>query len=248
MNKRIYLIIIYIITALCIIAGILGNIFNAAPFNRLTASSSGNNCDFYEELKAFSNITIDGTVAHINIVKDDTYSFKYEGGERFKATAVVNGSTLNVTQSTEHFLGNLKIEFSKIKLENPQIAYKRELNLYYMLVILKIDSIDIDYLTTSLNMGNFKATKSNIEKINAEINMGNCKFDNCTYKSAIINVDMGNLTIRMPENKDCGYDLSVDMGNITLYNNKCSNTYTNNLNSSTLLKATVNMGNISINN
>ena len=49
MNKRIYLIIIYIITALCIIAGILGNIFNAAPFNRLTASSSGNNCDFYEE-------------------------------------------------------------------------------------------------------------------------------------------------------------------------------------------------------
>ena len=113
---------------------------------------------------------------------------------------------------------------------------------------VKIDSIDIDYLTTSLNMGNFKATKSNIEKINAEINMGNCKFDNCTYKSAIINVDMGNLTIRMPENKDCGYDLSVDMGNITLYNNKCSNTYTNNLNSSTLLKATVNMGNISINN
>ena len=52
----------------------------------------------------------------------------------------------------------------------------------------------------------------------------------------------------MPENKDCGYDLSVDMGNITLYNNKCSNTYTNNLSSSTLLKATVNMGNISINN
>ena len=70
MNKRIYLIIIYIITALCIIAGILGNIFNAAPFNRLTASSSGNNCDFYEELKAFSNITIDGTVAHINIVQN----------------------------------------------------------------------------------------------------------------------------------------------------------------------------------
>ena len=78
--------------------------------------------------------------------------------------------------------------------------------------------------------------------------MGNCKFDNCTYKSAIINIDMGNLTIRMPENKDYGYDLSVDMGNITLYNNKCSNTYTNNLSSSTLLKATVNMGNISINN
>ena len=234
MNKRIYLIIIYIITALCIIAGILGNIFNAAPFNRLTASSSGNNCDFYEELKAFSNITIDGTVAHINIVKDDTYSFKYEGGERFKATAVVNGSTLNVTQSTEHFLGNIKNADCTITIGIPENV--------------KIDSIDIGYLTASLNMGNFKASNSNIEKINAEINMGNCKFDNCTYKSAIINVDMGNLTIRMPENKDCGYDLSVDMGNITLYNNKCSNTYTNNLSSSTLLKATVNMGNISINN
>lgn len=229
MNKRIYLIIIYIITALCIIAGILGNIFNAAPFNRLTASSSGNNCDFYEELKAFSNITIDGTVAHINIVKDDTYSFKYEGGERFKATAVVNGSTLNVTQSTEHFLGNIKNADCTITIGIPENASISDLHLSSNVGNVKIDSIDIDYLTTSLNMGN-------------------CKFDNCTYKSAIINVDMGNLTIRMPENKDCGYDLSVDMGNITLYNNKCSNTYTNNLNSSTLLKATVNMGNISINN
>lgn len=229
MNKRIYLIIIYIITALCIIAGILGNIFNAAPFNRLTASSSGNNCDFYEELKAFSNITIDGTVAHINIVKDDTYSFKYEVGERFKATAVVNGSTLNVTQSTEHFLGNIKNADCTITIGIPENASISDLHLSSNVGNVKIDSIDIGYLTASLNMGN-------------------CKFDNCTYKSAIINVDMGNLTIRMPENKDCGYDLSVDMGNITLYNNKCSNTYTNNLSSSTLLKATVNMGNISINN
>ena len=234
MNKRIYLIIIYIITALCIIAGILGNIFNAAPFNRLTASSSGNNCDFYEELKAFSNITIDGTVAHINIVKDDTYSFKYEGGERFKATAVVNGSTLNVTQSTEHFLGNIKNADCTITIGIPENASISDLHLSSNVGNVKIDSIDIGYLTASLNMGNFKASNSNI--------------DNCTYKSAIINVDMGNLTIRMPENKDCGYDLSVDMGNITLYNNKCSNTYTNNLSSSTLLKATVNMGNISINN
>lgn len=229
MNKRIYLIIIYIISALCIIAGILGNIFNAAPFNRLTASSSGNNCDFYEELKAFSNITIDGTVAHINIVKDDTYSFKYEGGERFKATAVVNGSTLNVTQSTEHFLGNIKNADCTITIGIPENVSISDLHLSSNVGNVKIDSIDIGYLTASLNMGN-------------------CKFDNCTYKSAIINVDMGNLTIRMPENKDCGYDLSVDMGNITLYNNKCSNTYTNNLSSSTLLKATVNMGNISINN
>lgn len=248
MNKRIYLIIIYITTAFCIIAGILGNIFNAAPFNLITTSSSGSRCDFYEELKAFSNITIDGTVADINIVKDDTYSFKYEGGERFKATAVVNGSTLNVTQSTEHFLGNIKNADCTITIGIPENVSISDLHLSSNVVNFKIDSIDIDYLTTSLNMGNFKATKSNIEKINAEINMGNCKFDNCTYKSAIINVDMGNLTIRMPENKDCGYDLSVDMGNITLYNNKCSNTYTNNLSSSTLLKATVNMGNISINN
>lgn len=229
MNKRIYLIIIYITTAFCIIAGILGNIFNAAPFNLITTFSSGSRCDFYEELKAFSNITIDGTVADINIVKDDTYSFKYEGGERFKATAVVNGSTLNVTQSTEHFLGNIKNADCTITIGIPENVSISDLHLSSNVGNVKIDSIDIDYLTTSLNMGN-------------------CKFDNCTYKSAIINVDMGNLTIRMPENKDCGYDLSVDMGNITLYNNKCSNTYTNNLSSSTLLKATVNMGNISINN
>ena len=69
MNKRIYLIIIYINNCILYNSWYIRNIFNAAPFNLITTSSSGSRCDFYEELKAFSNITIDGTVADINIVK-----------------------------------------------------------------------------------------------------------------------------------------------------------------------------------
>ena len=85
-----------------------------------------------------------------------------------------------MTQSTEHFLGNIKNADCTITIGIPENASISDLHLSSNVGNVKIDSIDIGYLTASLNMGNFKATKSNIEKINAEINMGNCKFDNCT--------------------------------------------------------------------
>ena len=36
MSKRIYLSIIYFITLICIIIGVLGNVFNISPFTRIT--------------------------------------------------------------------------------------------------------------------------------------------------------------------------------------------------------------------
>lgn len=42
MKKRIYLSIIYFITLICIIIGVLGNVFNISPFTRMTMASSGN--------------------------------------------------------------------------------------------------------------------------------------------------------------------------------------------------------------
>ena len=41
MKKRIYLSIIYFITLICIIIGVLGNVFNISPFTRMTMASSG---------------------------------------------------------------------------------------------------------------------------------------------------------------------------------------------------------------
>ena len=59
MKKRIYLSIIYFITLICIIIGVLGNVFNISPFTRMTMASSGKyieNSSIYDNV---SDISVD---------------------------------------------------------------------------------------------------------------------------------------------------------------------------------------------
>lgn len=53
MKKRIYLSIIYFITLICIIIGVLGNVFNISPFTRMTMASSGK---YIENSSIYDNV------------------------------------------------------------------------------------------------------------------------------------------------------------------------------------------------
>lgn len=54
MKKRIYLSIIYFITLICIIIGVLGNVFNISPFTRMTMASSGK---YIENSSIYDNVS-----------------------------------------------------------------------------------------------------------------------------------------------------------------------------------------------
>ena len=69
MKKRIYLSIIYFITLICIIIGVLGNVFNISPFTRMTMASSGKyieNSSIYDNM---SDISIDMNLGSVKIKK-----------------------------------------------------------------------------------------------------------------------------------------------------------------------------------
>ena len=69
MKKRIYLSIIYFITLICIIIGVLGNVFNISPFTRMTMASSGKyieNSSIYDNV---SDISVDMNLGSVRLRK-----------------------------------------------------------------------------------------------------------------------------------------------------------------------------------
>ena len=98
MKKRIYLSIIYFITLMCIIIGVLGNVFNISPFTRMTMASSGKyieNSSIYDNV---SDISIDMNLGSVEIKKGSKLEVIYTGAEKFKPAVSVSGTSLNIEQ------------------------------------------------------------------------------------------------------------------------------------------------------
>ena len=98
MKKRIYLSIIYFITLICIIIGVLGNVFNISPFTRMTMASSGKyieNSSIYDNV---SDISVDMNLGSVEIKKGNKLEVIYTGAEKFKPAVSVSGTSLNIEQ------------------------------------------------------------------------------------------------------------------------------------------------------
>ena len=109
MKKRIYLSIIYFITLICIIIGVLGNVFNISPFTRMTMASSGKyieNSSIYDNV---SDISVDMNLGSVEIKKGSKLEVIYTGAEKFKPAVSVSGTSLNIEQHVKvHLMTNIK--------------------------------------------------------------------------------------------------------------------------------------------
>lgn len=95
MKKRIYLSIIYFITLICIIIGVLGNVFNISPFTRMTMASSGKyieNSSIYDNV---SDISVDMNLGSVEIKKGSKLEVIYTGAEKFKPNQTINFTPIN---------------------------------------------------------------------------------------------------------------------------------------------------------
>ena len=80
MGKRIYLGIIYSITAICIIIGIIINVWDIPSLSWMSDSfKSKKNITFTENLEAFDYLDIDTSLGNVNVINGTSYSIEYKG-------------------------------------------------------------------------------------------------------------------------------------------------------------------------
>lgn len=99
MGKRIYLGIIYSITAICIIIGIIINVWDIPSLSWISDSfKSKKYITYTENLEAFDNLDIDTSLGNVNVVNGTSYSIEYKGNASYCPEYSVNSSTLKITQ------------------------------------------------------------------------------------------------------------------------------------------------------
>ena len=179
MKKRIYLSIIYFITLICIIIGVLGNVFNISPFTRMTMASSGKyieNSSIYDNV---SDISIDMNLGSVEIKKGSKLEVIYTGAEKFKPAVSVSGTSLNIEQHVKvHLMTNIKNSDCTLTITVP-------------------DNVSLNSIQADLNMGDIKLTNCNSDVLNLSVDMGSLKISGMDIDkySANLSVDLGDIKV-----------------------------------------------------
>ena len=231
MKKRIYLSIIYFITLICIIIGVLGNVFNISPFTRMTMASSGKyieNSSIYDNV---SDISIDMNLA-----------------EKFKPAVSVSGTSLNIEQHVKvHLMTNIKNSDCTLTITIPDNVSLNSIQVDLNMGDMDVNNIHASSGDFSIDMGSLKIADSSIKNLTADNNMGDIKLTNCGSDVLNLSVDMGSLKISGMDIDKYSANLSVDLGDIKVNDSTYSHSYTNNAGSGKSINADVNMGDIKIN-
>lgn len=119
MRKRIYLGIIYSITAICIIIGIIINVWDIPSLSWISDSfKSKKYITYTENLEAFDNLDIDTSLGNVNVINGTSFSIEYKGNASYCPEYSLNSSTLKITQpdSGNKIIKNIHLKNVKSEL------------------------------------------------------------------------------------------------------------------------------------
>ena len=116
MNKKIYLGIIYSVTAVCMIVGIIINVLSISSKGYTILGHSRNTVTYDEDLSSFDTLDIDMSFGNIYIKKGTSFHVSYTGNKNYIPEYSISGNKLTIEQKNiRHSLIN--IGFSNTKSE-----------------------------------------------------------------------------------------------------------------------------------
>lgn len=268
MNKKIYLGIIYSVTAVCMIVGIIINVLSISSKGYTIFGHSRNTVTYDEDLSSFDTLDIDMSFGNIYIKKGTSFHVSYTGNKNYIPEYSISGNKLTIEQKNiRHSLinvgfSNTKSELtitipSDITLEslwldinagNVSIADIKSsiINADIDMGNLEISGCEFNTYSSDINMGNLDISGCEFDTCKGDVNMGNAKISQCSFNNISLSVDMGNATIKPVTSDKYGYNLTTDLGNITVFGADSKHNYSNNTTSHNMITIDVNMGNIDI--
>lgn len=207
-NKKsgitLYLIIITIITAICIIVGVFGRTFHVKGKNRFGNVFTKAGSEVTEEVKTedFDTVNIELDMGEIVLEEGDNYFVSYAFPEKIKPIIHVNNGALIITQNDGRVL-NLE-DFSDCKLV-VTVPAGTELN-----------SIDV-----STDMGNIDINKISAQSVTVSSDMGEIAFQECDFVTLSADSDMGD--IKMEDSTLTSADMESSMGEVKMVAVTCDN-------------------------
>lgn len=251
MGKKIYLSIIYSITAICIVAGIIINVWSVPSLSWKNGFIRGRNyITINDTLDSFYNLDIDVSVANINISTGDSFAISYKGSQAYRPEYYIYDNTLKVNQSANngHITNALRNSKSELTITVPADTSLTNISCNINAGNCDLSDIKGSDITIHADMGNLGLALCSFNDYNLNVNMGNVDVSQCSFDNMYLNTDMGNISVNLPHSVTCAYKLDTDLGNINVYGTNHKNSFSDNLTADKVVTAKTSMGNVNINN
>lgn len=249
MNKKIYLGIIYSVTAVCMIVGIIINVLNISSKGYTIFGHSRNTVTYDEDLSSFDTLDIDMSFGNIYIKKGTSFHVSYTGNKNYIPEYSISGNKLTIEQKNiRHSLINVGFSNTKSELTItiPSDITLESLGLDINAGNVSLADIKSSIINADIDMGNLEISGCEFNTYSSDINMGNLDISGCEFDTCKGDVNMGNATIKPVTSDKYGYNLTTDLGNITVFGADSKHNYSNNTTSHNMITIDVNMGNIDI--
>ncbi|MGN0393801.1 MAG: DUF4097 family beta strand repeat-containing protein [Coprococcus sp.] len=250
MAKKIYLIVISIITLLCVAIGIAHNIFgwgrNIKWVNMV--SSSGNVVSDTKNFEPDDNIEliIDMGLADIDIKTGDKGELIYSCNEKLIPILEVEDGVIRLTQKNNNisYRGRNECKVTLIIPENVKVSkIKADLDLGD----IDLNNMKCDSCNIMSSLGEVDIIDSQLGDMQITCNLGDCKIDNCDFTSLEADMDLGDIEVKSRQNlSDWSIDVSCSLGEVRVNNDDCGTKFKQSGDEKSFVNITNSMGDIEL--
>ena len=208
-----YLLLIWLVTLIVVIAAISGHFYNIRHFFNWGGGSSNvdvKNYDFSNE--KLTDISIDMNAADINIDYGNTFSVDASFPEKYAPDVELRNGKLTVSQKQS--IKNMNgFDGFQLDIVIPKDADLKTIKLDIAAGDIDINDIKFEKLELDANAGDIDINNITSEKINIDANAGDINVMDCTVDKIDLNVNAGDVDVTGNYGK---IDCNCDMGDVDI--------------------------------
>lgn len=219
--RKVYLIILYCVTVLCVIGGLVshavgfalraGKVLNLNVFSKAGSATERVSTELSED--RFTSLELDIDAANVTIEKGDAFGVNWEGDSGRKPEVQLKGSTLHVKQSSGfHILPSFTGQ-DTLTVTIPDSQELQSLTVDLDMGNLTVREIQAGKTDLDLDMGNVQLTDAAFTSLEVDAAMGNISFSELTVEKGSMDADMGNIE-GSGLNDFSSFEMDADLGNI----------------------------------
>lgn len=219
MKKTIYLIVLTLITAACILWRVFsgfGGIFNTRIFGNHESMGDAATVES-ERLDDFTKIQMDVNVSDIDIETGDGYSISYTAPQKLIPKYKVDNGTLVVTQTDDINIFGINNISTKMVITVPENVMLEDVDISSSVGDVTIQRINTQHFTCDADVGDMKITGANLGNCDMDADTGDIRLQETSFEDIEITSDVGDVEVSATNEKEnYNLDLSTDVGDVTV--------------------------------
>lgn len=252
MNKKIYLLLIWIITLACIIGGFSYHtkVF-AKDMNFHLELNNDENSDNYDDLKLnlekFATLKLDAKVMSVNTCRGDNFALTCRYNKDYlKPSISYENNCLKIEQkSFKNKIGNNKCHLELVIPDNTQLE---EIDIEVDVGAVEITNIDTKELDISTNVGAVEISNTKAKELELSSDVGAIEVSDVDFEKADLSSNVGAIEVTLLNPiSEYAIEVSSDVGAISVNEKGFKRHYSQRADTGKSLKAKTNVGAIEIN-